>query len=570
MKQIISLGLFIVVFIAFSGCRQKQNDADTLKLAKLDSLLTTQPELVSDSLPCIDFGKLSAYNKAYYQLIDIIAKDKSCFNFTSDSLISHTVDQMSKYRKTQPHRYARALMYQGVVRYRMQITDSTAYLPLKDAAIILSSITPPDLRNSYLCFYYVGKIHERNRNYRLSRDYFVKAADVAGQIPDTTYLCTAFSELFWMHLNISEFAKAKQYLDTIPAYIPTDVKSRISLLNMKSVYSEMTGKYQESIMYEKQILQLVAQEQYKKPLQTDFYNLAIAYKKINKPDSALHYALKTIELSDTVKSDINHHYYITAAQIATELQLWELSSDNYKHAYNILSGNIDKVKSTHILELEKKYNLTNAENKVLHFKSQTYLLAGLILILLLIFIALFLYQIKQKQIKLLIVERNKLLEREKEMLHEKQANLLDDNIKKAQELLNKQLVLSFFQQISMQNLEMKNFLYDLKITPYIVENTVIYEKISKECDSFQRKTTISNSSLFPDSKLTTLTGISAEDIVKLNKSEKLLLLLLTVGVDNTGMAVLFNTTADSIRNRKSQLKKKLNQYQIQLNQPINE
>ena len=26
-------------------------------------------------------------------------------------------------------------------------------------------------------------------------------------------------------------------------------------------------------MYEKQILQLVAQEQYKKPLQTDFYNL---------------------------------------------------------------------------------------------------------------------------------------------------------------------------------------------------------------------------------------------------------------------------------------------------------
>ncbi|MBN2764799.1 MAG: hypothetical protein JXR27_00380 [Paludibacteraceae bacterium] len=323
-------------------------------------------------------------------------------------------------------------------------------------------------------------------------------------------------------------------------------------------------------MYEKQILQLVTQEQYKKPLQTDFYNLAIAYKKINKPDSALHYALKTIELSDTVKSDINHHYYITAAQIATDLQLWKLSSDNYKHAYNILSGNIDKVKSTHILELEKKYNLTEAENKVLHFKNQTYLLAGLILILLLIFIALFLYQIKQKQIKMLIVERNKLLEREKEMLHEKQANLLDDNIKKAQELLNKQLVLSFFQQISMQNLEMKNFLYDLKINPYIVENTVIYEKISKECDSFQRKTTISNSSLFSDSKLTTLTGISAEDILKLNKSEKLLLLLLTVGVDNTGMAVLFNTTADSIRNRKSQLKKKLNQYQIQLNQPINE
>ncbi|NCC88580.1 MAG: hypothetical protein EOM05_12095 [Clostridia bacterium] len=323
-------------------------------------------------------------------------------------------------------------------------------------------------------------------------------------------------------------------------------------------------------MYEKQILQLVTQEQYKKPLQTDFYNLAIAYKKINKPDSALHYALKTIELSDTAKSDINHHYYITAAQIATDLQLWKLSSDNYKHAYNILSGNIDKVKSTHILELEKKYNLTEAENKVLHFKNQTYLLAGLILILLLIFIALFLYQIKQKQIKMLIVERNKLLEREKEMLHEKQVNLLDDNIKKAQELLNKQLVLSFFQQISMQNLEMKNFLYDLKINPYIVENTVIYEKISKECDSFQRKTTISNSSLFSDSKLTTLTGISAEDILKLNKSEKLLLLLLTVGVDNTGMAVLFNTTADSIRNRKSQLKKKLNQYQIQLNQPINE
>ena len=66
----------------------------------------------------------------------------------------------------------------------------------------------------------------------------------------------------------------------------------------------------------------------------------------------------------------------------------------------------------------------------------------------------------------------------------------------------------------------------------------------------------------------TLTGISKVDIEKLNKSERLILLLIAINVDNVGMAVLFNTSTDSIRNRKSQLKKKIEQNKICLNENL--
>jgi len=48
----------------------------------------------------------------------------------------------------------------------------------------------------------------------------------------------------------------------------------------------------------------------------------------------------------------------------------------------------------------------------------------------------------------------------------------------------------------------------------------------------------------------------------MNNSEKLLLVFKSIGLENEQIAVLFNTTSDSIRSRKSKLKKKLELHDI--------
>ena len=57
--------------------------------------------------------------------------------------------------------------------------------------------------------------------------------------------------------------------------------------------------------------------------------------------------------------------------------------------------------------------------------------------------------------------------------------------------------------------------------------------------------------------LNVFTGLTEEAVSVMNNSEKLLLVFKSIGLENEQIAVLFNTTSDSIRSRKSKLKKKL-------------
>ena len=80
-------------------------------------------------------------------------------------------------------------------------------------------------------------------------------------------------------------------------------------------------------------------------------------------------------------------------------------------------------------------------------------------------------------------------------------------------------------QISVQNLEIKKLLFDLKINTYITKNKTIYDKISDEYDNYTKKSKITETETFDNDTFTKLTGISVEEAGKLNKSEKIMLQL---------------------------------------------
>ena len=128
------IGLIFMFFICFSCNVQKDND-DYLHLSKLDLLIDSIPNQVSDSLKAMSVNDFSRENRAYYNLLKTISDDKTYFNFTNDSLINNVVD----YYQTQDPKnknYIRSLIYQGVVRTRMGVYDSTVFEPLKEANLI--------------------------------------------------------------------------------------------------------------------------------------------------------------------------------------------------------------------------------------------------------------------------------------------------------------------------------------------------------------------------------------------------------------------------------------------------
>jgi len=562
MKWFGYISFFAFLLLATTDCRQERNNADTAKLAQFDSLLSVQPEAALDSLELIETDNLNKYNKAYHQLLEVIAKDKTYFNFTSDSLINSTVDLLSAFRSKNPDYYARSLMYQGIVRYRMHITDSAAYQPLKEAAQIFHSLLPPDLINQYLCLYYIGEIHDKNNNIDVSKGYYRKAAQISKQLGDTSYLFSSYMNLFWNSVKKTDYLLANLYLDTLSHFLLKNEKFTISYKNMQSVYFESLGHYKKAIELEKEILQIKKKPEYQNTLIANFYNISKAYSNLNQTDSALKYAQLSVKAIQDTSHQLNHLYYLNLAKSAEKSGNSKLSIYGYKKTHELMSSNVNKNLDTKILELEKKYDLTEVENNALQLKNRAIILAGIVLLMLSAIIILLQHTIRQKQIKILTEERNRALENEKLLLYEKQQTLTDENSRNELELVKKKIILSFFQQISVQNLEIKKLLFDLKINTYITKNKTIYNKISDEYDNYNKKSKITETVTFDNDTFTKLTGISVEEAGKLNKSEKIMLQILALNAGNREMAVLLNTSDESIRSRKLKLKKKLEQLTI--------
>jgi len=125
------------------------------RLETWDALIDTLPSQISDSLKKLDVNQLSRQNRAYYHLLKVISDDKTYVNFSSDSLIN-TVSDYYRTHDPKNKNYIRALAYQGIVRTRMGVKDSTVFEPLKEAEKLFQSMVPPDPSLGYLINYFWG------------------------------------------------------------------------------------------------------------------------------------------------------------------------------------------------------------------------------------------------------------------------------------------------------------------------------------------------------------------------------------------------------------------------------
>ena len=556
--------LTATILMLLAACNRQRNEADRTHLNKLDSLLAVQPEAAADSLKTFSNRKLSRFNSGYYQLLEVIVLDKNYYNFTSDSLISTAEKKLSGYKRKDPHTYARSLMYLGLVRYRMGVTDSTAYTPLKEAAEYFQRYHLANIKNEYLSNYYLGTIHHKNENIHKSTYYYQKALSNAKFCKDSIYQYNAYQELFWNQMYLENYKIAKQYLDTLDRYRNISASSGLNIDKSYAFYYKTQHDYPKALEYQHKILRDPSIADNPGLYATTRFTLSTMYFSMNRLDSALHYARLSLANPDTANSNL-YLYYQNLASIALKKKDWRISAEAFDDMYRLYKKHTELRTGKKILELEKRYDKSEAENRVLEYQKKYAIISVLAVLLLMFLIASMLYVVQKRKHLLLekqlreanlrnIESENLLIKQESKLLDEKNRVLVIKKRETERLLLEKEFVLPFYHQISNRNNELKRLL------EYLMDNIKdrkLAERIIADYQSFTKSTDISEDNPVNSELLKVFTGLTEEAVRVMNNSEKLLLVFKSIGLENEQIAVLFNTTSDSIRSRKSKLKKKL-------------
>jgi hypothetical protein len=540
-----SLLTFLAIIALGTSCNNGNDNVVLQRLTTLDAVLDTHPQLVSDSLTSLDVNRLSRANRAYYNLLKVISDDKTYVNFVSDSLIN-SVSDYYRLRDPKSRNYIRALAYQGIVRTRMGVKDSTVFEPLKEADKLFQEQLSPDPTLGYLINYFLGNIHYNNRNYTTANEYFLRTLGFARQEKDSMHIFDTLLALYWNEMQQKEFVKGKTYLDSLSSYFNKLPGKDYFILNAQSVYFDIVDEPEKGLEKEKAKLLLYDKQEENIDLSRVYFNISDRYVSLELLDSAMIYAQMAIDVIQDSAYLYNYLYYENVANIAEKQGNNSYANIYRKKAAELYKNSVNDRLNTQIAELEKKYDLTEAENATLRVRQQNFLIiiSALLLLIIVTFIAMYAWRERK-------VSKMKLLQAEQTVKQQEyQANILKEEAGKRKWLLE------LYSNIS----DRLTFLHGevgALSQKYITSNPKVFkelEKIIKSTDTDLRDITktlaTDNETFYAYTHLDDKDGI-------LNTNERMLLMLLACDADNRQLATFMNTTVESIRVRKSQLKRKM-------------
>lgn len=487
---------------------------------------------------------LSHNTRMYYSLLRVIADDKTYVNFKSDSLINAIVHYYSKRNNNE--KTIRALVYQGIVRTRMGISDSTVYEPLKKAYLLYASI-PSKPQLGYFINYFLGNIHFNNRNLDVANNYFKKSLTFARQERDSIHIFDSFLALFWNEMMQMNYEKSKIYLDSISDfYLEHSPEKDYSILNAKSTFYDTQGEYVKALSCEKELLRLVSMQSEQKDLSKLYFTLSDRYNSLNQMDSAMYNALKAVEFNEDTDGIQTYLLYQNVAEIAEKKFDYSTANSYRKQSFDLYEQSVEKRLDTQVMELEKKYDLSEAENETLRTRENLLITIIIIILLLIAIVGLTLLNIsrrKKGRMKILLAE------------HEIQKKDLQTSIL-LHEANKQKWLIELYNFISGHLMSFQER-FTVLSQRYISSKPEIYDEMKKIITTTEKELRESPSQLLPDdTSFSKFTGIDDRAHL-LNDNDKLILMLLACNADNRQIATFLNTSIESVRSRKSQLKKKL-------------
>jgi len=540
--------LTLLAIIAFGISCNNGNDENVFqRLIMWNAMIDKYPEQISDSLKMLDVNELSRANRTYYNLLKVISDDKTFVNFSSDSLIN-TVSDYYRIHDTKNRNYIRALAYQGIVRTRMGIKDSTVFEPLKEADRLFQSMELRDPSLGYMINYFLGNIHYNNLNFTLAGNYFRSTLNFAHQENDSIHVFDTYLALYWNEMQKKDFVKGKIYLDSLSGYYNKLHGKNYFILNAQSVYFDIMDEPEKALEREKAKLMLYNNQEEILDASRVYFNISDRYIGFGQLDSAMLYAQMAIDFIEDSTYRQNHLYFQNVANIAEKQSNFELANNYRKKAAELYKKSINDRLNTQIAELEKKYDLTEAENATLRAKQQNsrIIIGSLLLVIVLIIIAMYAWRVRK--ISKLKLQQAEITVKQQEF----QANILKEEAGKRKWLL--QLYSNISDRLTFLHGEVQ-----LLSQRYISSYPKVYkemEKIVKNTDTELRD--ITKTLATDEETFYAYTHLHDQEGF-FNSNEKMMLMLLACDADNRQLATFMNTTLESIRVRKSQLKKKMSE-----------
>lgn len=551
-RFIISLLVFNLILICHS-CSEKAEDIDiNLTLSYWDTMIDSNPRLVSDSLKTLDVESLNRSNRAYYNLLKTISDDKTYVDFTSDSLINSVTYYYKSHDPKNPN-LIRSLAYQGIVRTRMGIMDSTVYEPLREASRLLNATSQPNPSLGYLINYFLGNINYNGRNYISANEHYQKAKDFAQLEQDSVHLFDTYLAFFWNEMKMRNIVNGKNYLDSLSAFYNLLPEKDYFIFNAQSFYYDVIGDPVTALEREKAKLSLVRSQDESIDVSRVYYNISSRYVGLQLLDSAMLYAQIALDMIKDSTYSQNYLFYQSIADIAEKQNNTEMAHLYRKEAFELYKNSIRERLDTQITELEKKYDLTESENEALRARQQTLrvIIFALILVIVLIFILMYARKVRR-------VTQNKLMQAEEKMRHQE----MQAEIMRKEEGKRKWLLL-LYSNIS-DRLTFLQSEFEKLTQKYVSSQPKVYKEmqtILKNTDTDLRDI---NRTLSPDEEtFYSYTHLIDENGI-LNANEKMMLMLLACDADNRQLATFMNTTVESVRVRKSQLKKKMSENNLDI------
>lgn len=530
--------------LLFFGCHRERDQLMHVRLQLCDSLLEEHPHAILDSLATINVKKLSRANRAYYGLLKTIADDKTYHEFTSDSLINRVHSYYHRY-DAQHDNHIRALVYQAIVRYRMQMPDSVIFVPLKEAERLYAGKRQSNPHIGYLLHYYIGTILSGTGNSVPAENYFHKALQLAKQENDSMHIFDAYLVLFWNEMENEEYGFALNLLDSLTLYVGSNPNNTYYLLNAQSVYYKNNDKIDMAIESKKEQIKLIPQIKEKTDLFKVYYSLSDAYLKNNQSDTALYYGLQAIHHIEDSTYKLNYLLYENVADIAEAQQNLAMALEYRKKAFEVYEGSVDNRLDTQIWELEKKYSVAESENNALKAqrRSRVWFMALLTMMLLLILLAL--YTSKQRAITRLkqreTAERALRLQAEKLQM-EGEAERLQKMVGISAQFLGRHAVLQEKARKMVNKIRARENKLGEEYEQMLKEGQAHFNSLAE--------------SLFTVEELQELFGIR-QDLELFTESDRLFLIMLAADAPTAQIAAMLNTTPHNLKTRKSYLKAKI-------------
>ena len=558
MRYFIFIAVAAATAVLFISCNERENGEIHKILTQWDNLLENNPEAVSDSLKTIDPQTLSRENRAYYNLLKTISDDKTYFEFRNDSLINRVVDY---YHLHEPYsnNYIRSLAYKGIVRTRMGITDSTVYEPLKKADHIFHTQKNPDPATGYILHYFMGNTHYYNGNFELAGKYFQESLHNAKLKNDSLHIFDAYLAIYWNKMAQSDFDTGRKYLDSLSFFFDKITDKNYLILNAQSVYFEATKEFDKALDCDKKLLTLTKSQKEDIDFSSLYFAISTRYSTLNQLDSAMLYGQIAIESIVDENKKENYLFYDNVADIAEKQQNYSLANTYRQSAFTMYEKSVKDRLNTQVMELEKKYDLSEAENIALKSQQNTLIIAIIALLLAMLATILIMLNVKNRReakIKLMQLE------------HEAETRAIETKLLE-EEANKRDWLIQLYGYISNRLTSLQENFNTLS-QRYVSSHPKIYENMHNILHTAESDLREMPKNLIPDENTFSLyTNLSMEAAELFNANEKIMLMLLVCKADNRQISTFMNTSIESIRARKSQLKKKMTENGIDTAQFFN-